>query len=136
MIKYSIFSGPIWKGWGHQLKGNFKVRRFSGWKYSMTVWIKYSTVYCKLENRNQEKIFYKEILKNSILPTNLNFLFTSTKGWNIPILSAISMDIWISYMWIQRKIFKTKYLNRCVQTRNFSNLLVFFYFRVFWDELF
>ena len=24
-IKYSIFSGLIWKGWGHQLKSNFKV---------------------------------------------------------------------------------------------------------------
>ena len=123
-IKYSIFSGLLWKGWGHELKSNF--RSFSGWKYSMTLWMKYSTVHCKLENWNQEEKFYGEILKNSNLPTNLNFLFKSTNGWNIPILSAISMYVWISYMWIKRKLFKAKYLTRCLESRNFSNLLVFF----------
>ena len=30
-------------------------------------------VHCKLENRNQEEKFYREILKNSNLPANLNF---------------------------------------------------------------
>ena len=43
-----------------------------------------------LENRNQEEKFYREIVKNSNLPTNL---FTSTKRVNIPILSAISKDV-------------------------------------------
>ena len=28
----------------------------------MTVWMKHSTVHCKLENRNQEEKFYREIL--------------------------------------------------------------------------
>ena len=67
-IKYSIFSCPVWKGLDHQIKSNLKVRSFSGWKYSMTAWMKYSTVHCKLENRNQEETFYREILKNSNLP--------------------------------------------------------------------
>ena len=39
----------------------------------MTVWMKYSMFHCKLENRNQEEKFYREILKNSNLPTNLIF---------------------------------------------------------------
>ena len=73
-IKYSIFFfGLIGKGWSQQLKSNFKVRSFSGWKYSMTVWMKYSMVHCKLKNKNQEEKFYWEILKNSNLPINLNF---------------------------------------------------------------
>ena len=38
-------------------------------------------------------------------------------------------------MWIQRKISKAKYLTRCLETRNLSNLLVFF-ISVFSDELF
>ena len=42
--------------------------------------MKYSTVYCKLENRNQEVKFYREILKNSNLPTNLNFFVCEYKG--------------------------------------------------------
>ena len=46
----------------------------------MTVWMKYSTVHCKLENRNQEEKFYREILKNSNLPTNLNFFVYEYKG--------------------------------------------------------
>ena len=40
----------------------------------MTVWMKYSTVQCKLENRNQEEKFYREILKDLNLQANLNFL--------------------------------------------------------------
>ena len=30
----------------------------------MMVWMKYSTVHCKFENRNQEEKFYRENLKN------------------------------------------------------------------------
>ena len=77
-IKHSIFSGLLWKGWGHELKSNF--RNFSGWKHSMTLWMKYSAIHCKLENWNQEEKFYGEILKNSNLPTNLNFLVYKYKG--------------------------------------------------------
>ena len=46
----------------------------------MTVWMKYSTVHCKHENRNQEDKFYREILKNSNLPTNLNVFVYEYKG--------------------------------------------------------
>ena len=79
-IKYFIFSSPIWKGWDHQLKSNFKVRSFSGWKYSMMVWMKYSTVHCKLKNRNQEEKFYRKILKTLNLLANLNFFVYECKG--------------------------------------------------------
>ena len=82
-IKYSIFSGPIWKGWGQQLKSNLKVMSFPGWKYSMTVWMKYSTVHCKLENMNKEEKLYWEILKNSNLPTNLNLFVYKHKGMKL-----------------------------------------------------
>ena len=56
---------------------------FPGWKYSMTVWMKYSTVHCKLENKNQEEKFYWEILKNSNLPTNLNLFVYKHKGMKL-----------------------------------------------------
>ena len=46
----------------------------------MTVWMKYSTVHCKLENRNQEEKYYREIIKNSNLPTDLNFFVYEYKG--------------------------------------------------------
>ena len=46
----------------------------------MTVWMKYSTVHCRLENGNQEEKFYREILKNSNLPRNLNFFVFDYKG--------------------------------------------------------
>ena len=46
----------------------------------MTVWMKHSTVHCKLENRNQEEKSYREILKNSNLPTNLNVFLYDYKG--------------------------------------------------------
>ena len=42
--------------------------------------MKYSTVHCKLDNRNQEEKFYREILKNSNLPTNLNCFVYEYKG--------------------------------------------------------
>ena len=42
--------------------------------------MKYSTVHCKLGNRNQGEKFYREILKNSNLPTNLNFFVCEYKG--------------------------------------------------------
>ena len=41
----------------------------------MTVWMKYSMVHCKLENRNQEEKFSREILKNSKSPKNLIFFY-------------------------------------------------------------
>ena len=59
----------------------------------MTVRMKYSTVHCELENRDQEEKCYREILKNSNLLTNLNFFVYGYKGMNIPILSAINMDV-------------------------------------------
>ena len=59
----------------------------------MTVWMKYSTDHCKLENRNQEEKFYREILKNSNFPTNLNFFVYEYKGMKYSILSAISMNV-------------------------------------------
>ena len=46
----------------------------------MTVWMKYSTVHCNLENRNQEEKFYRKILKKLNLPTNLNFFVYEYKG--------------------------------------------------------
>ena len=46
----------------------------------MTVRMKYSTVHCKLENRTQKEKFYREILKNSNLPTDLNFFVYQYKG--------------------------------------------------------
>ena len=46
----------------------------------MTVCMKYSTVSCKLEDSNQEDKFYREILKNSNLSTNLNFFVYECKG--------------------------------------------------------
>ena len=46
----------------------------------MTMSMKYSTVHCKLENRNQKDKFYREILKNSNLPTNLNVFVYEYKG--------------------------------------------------------
>ena len=50
----------------------------------MTVWMKYSTVHCKLENRNQEEKFYREILKDLSLPANLNFLVYEYKVMKYP----------------------------------------------------
>ena len=46
----------------------------------MTVWMKYSAVHCKLENRNQEEIFYRKILQKLNLLTNLNFFVYEYKG--------------------------------------------------------
>ena len=46
----------------------------------MTVWMKYSTVHCNLENRNQEEKFYRKILKKLNLPANLNFFVYEYKG--------------------------------------------------------
>ena len=42
--------------------------------------MKYSTVHCELENRDQEEKCYREILKNSNLLTNLNFFVYDYKG--------------------------------------------------------
>ena len=46
----------------------------------MTRWMKYSTVYCKLENRNQDWKFYNEILKVSNFPKIRIFFDCEYKG--------------------------------------------------------
>ena len=46
----------------------------------MMVWMKYSTNHCKLENKNQEDKCYREILKNSNLPTNVISFVYEHKG--------------------------------------------------------
>ena len=71
--------------------------------------------------------FCRETLKNSNLPTNLNFFFVyKYKGMKYSNFKCNKHGRLNKLYVNSEENFKTKYLTRCLETRNFSNLLVFF----------